>query len=150
MLPFPLTHQSLRKAHFNNYFITKCLPIQNFSQESVKPTFQWLTSSSGRASICQLKLRLRKPACLPCLKQTYQIFSQRHLCFSQITSLQLMLLNQISKYWVGQKVCLVLSKNKTHFSFSPRTVLNNIFTNRMNFLANPIANSYSWEIQSHF
>ena len=40
-------------------------------------------------------------------------------------------------YWVGQKVRLVLSKNKKRFSFSRRTLLN-VFTNRMNFLANPI------------
>ena len=40
------------------------------------------------------------------------------------------------KNWVGQNVNLVLNTNKTHFSFSPRTVLNNIFTNQMNFLAN--------------
>ena len=41
-------------------------------------------------------------------------------------------------YWVSQKVHLVLSKNKKHFSFSPRTLVNNIFPKRTNFLANAI------------
>ena len=41
-------------------------------------------------------------------------------------------------YWVTQKVHLVLSKNKKHFSFSSRTLVNNIFTNRTNFLTNAI------------
>ena len=42
-------------------------------------------------------------------------------------------------YWTGQKVHSVLSKKKIHtFSYAPRTVLNNIFTIWMNFLANPI------------
>ena len=42
-------------------------------------------------------------------------------------------------YWTGQKVHPVLSKNKIHtFSYTPRNVLNNIFTTWMNFLANPI------------
>ena len=32
-------------------------------------------------------------------------------------------------YWVGQKVPSVSKyKEKTHFSFSPRTLLNNLFT----------------------
>ena len=41
-------------------------------------------------------------------------------------------------YWVGQKVHLVLSKNKRYFSFSTRTLLNSIFTDPVNFMANPI------------
>ena len=40
------------------------------------------------------------------------------------------------KYWVGQRVHSVLSKNRRHFSLSP-TLLNNVFLNRTNFLANP-------------
>ena len=36
-------------------------------------------------------------------------------------------LHLLMKSWVGQKVSLILSKNKTYFSFSPRTLLNNMF-----------------------
>ena len=40
--------------------------------------------------------------------------------------------------WVGQKVHSVLSKNKnTYFSFSPRTLLNSIFTNWRNSSGQP-------------
>ena len=35
------------------------------------------------------------------------------------------------------KVHLILHKNKRHFSFSPRTLLENIFINRTNFFGQP-------------
>ena len=41
-------------------------------------------------------------------------------------------------YWVDQKVRPALGKTKLHFSFSPRTLMNSVFTNWMNFLAIPI------------
>ena len=44
----------------------------------------------------------------------------------------------IKLYWVGQKVRSGLSTNKRHSSFSPRALLNNVFINQTNFLANPI------------
>ena len=39
-------------------------------------------------------------------------------------------------YWVGQKVPSVSKyKEKTHFSFSPRTLLNNLFTISFHYIS---------------
>lgn len=59
-----------------------------------------------------------------------QIFKKQGRLFTK--SLHLLM-----KSWVGQKVSLILSKNKTYFSFALRTLLHT-FTNQMTLLAIPI------------